>query len=98
MDMYNLRQIPSETQVRKYLRRAIFGSAKLFCPQCLHSNPVVYEDRYRCQRCRCKFSLLSQTWLANGKLPLQQWWMLLWCWTTQIPVKQTEALTHLSEK
>ena len=32
------------------------------------------------------------------KLPLQQFWLLLWCWTTQIPVRQTEALSELSEK
>jgi hypothetical protein len=25
MDMYNLKQIPSETQIRKYLKTAIFG-------------------------------------------------------------------------
>lgn len=98
MDMYTLKQIPSEAKIRKYLRVAVFGSGKLFCPVCKYSNPVVYEDRYRCRRCRCKFSLLSHTWLANLKLPLQQWWMLLWCWTQKIPVAQTQALTHLSEK
>jgi len=32
------------------------------------------------------------------KLPLQQFWLVLWCWTTQIPVKQTRARTQLSEK
>lgn len=52
MDMYNLRQIPSEAKIRQYLRWAIFGSWKLFCPECHHSNPVVYENRFRCRRCR----------------------------------------------
>ncbi len=98
MDMYTLKQIPSETKIRKYLRVAIFGSSKLIRPACRHSNPVVYEDRYRCRRCRAKFSLLSHTWLSNLKLPLQQWWMLLWCWTQKIPVLQAQALTRLSEK
>lgn len=98
MDMYKLKQIPSEAQVRKYLKRAIFGDKYPFCPECGKTNPLRYEDRYRCRRCRAKFSVTSHTWLANLKLPLQQWWMLLWCWTKQIPVKQTEALTHLSEK
>jgi hypothetical protein len=32
------------------------------------------------------------------KLPLPQFWLLLWCWTTQIPIRQTESLTRLSEK
>ena len=52
MDMYNLRQIPSKAKIQKYLRYAIFGSGKLFCPECQHSNPVVYENRYRCRRYR----------------------------------------------
>lgn len=97
MDMYKLEQIPSETQVRKYLRRAIFGPGKLFCPQCRYTNIRVYEDRYRCPRCRAKFSITSHTWLANVKLPLQQWWLLLWCWTKKIPVQQAASLSRLSE-
>ena len=42
MDMYNLRQIPSEAKIRKYLRVAVFGSSKLFCPECHHTNPLAY--------------------------------------------------------
>lgn len=72
MDMYNLRHIPSEAKMKRYLRHAVFGSSKLFCPECRHSNPLVYENRYRCRRCRAKFSLLSHIWLSNLKLLLQQ--------------------------
>ncbi|MCL5411642.1 MAG: transposase [Patescibacteria group bacterium] len=28
---------------------------------------------------------------------MQQFWLVLWCWTTQIPVRQTVSLTNLSE-
>jgi len=98
MDMYTLKQIPSETKIKAYLRKAVFGSSRIYCPQCGKQNPPRYEDRYRCRHCRCKFSLLSHTWLSNLKLPIQQWWLLLWCWTKAIPVKQTMALTNLSEK
>jgi transposase-like protein len=31
------------------------------------------------------------------KLPLQEFWLILWCWTTQIPVRQSVSLTNLSE-
>ena len=31
------------------------------------------------------------------KLPYQQFWMILWCWTIQIPVKQTVTMTKLTE-
>lgn len=59
MDMYNLRQIPSEAKIQTYLRHAIFGSTHVFCPVCGKTNPPRYENRFRCIRCRCKFSLLA---------------------------------------
>lgn len=95
-DMYHLHQIPSEAQIRKVLRRSIFGK-NLFCPSCRSRQVIGYEQRYRCLRCRQKFSLLSHTWLSDMKLPYQTFWMILWCWTTQIPIKQTMALTHCSD-
>ena len=98
MDMYQLKQIPSETKIRKYLRHAVFGGTHVFCPECKFTNIRAYENRYRCPRCRLKFSLLSHTWLSNTKLPLQQLWLLLWCWTKRIPVKQAQDLANLSEK
>jgi len=96
MEMYTLNQIPSEPQIRKYLRQIVFRG-KPFCPECRHTNPLRYEDRYRCRRCKAKFSLTSHTWLANMKLPLVQWWMLLRCWTKKVPVQQTHHLTGMSE-
>lgn len=96
MDMYNLRQIPSETKIRKYLKQATFGGKYPFCPQCHKTNPIRYEDRYRCRRCRLKFSVTSHTWLNSLRLPLQRWWLLLWCWTQRIPVAQAASLSQLS--
>jgi transposase-like protein len=96
MDMYQLNQIPSETQIRKFLRRILFGK-NVFCPKCrcrqIHKN----HDRYWCPKCRRRFSLLSYTWLHDLKLPLQRWWLVLWCWTNQISIQQAIKLTHLSE-
>jgi transposase-like protein len=91
-----LNQIPSEAKIKKHLRKIIFGH-NLFCPKC-HSRQVhVSEHRYRCQTCRTPFTLLSGTWLNNLKLSLRTFWALLWCWTQQIPVKQTCKLCHVSE-
>lgn len=95
--MYQLNQIPSEAQIQKYFRRIIFGK-NIFCPECRSRQVVKYEKRYRCRKCRLKFSLLSHTWLADMKLSYQKFWMLLWCWTTQIPIKQTMSLTKLSNE
>lgn len=94
--MYQFNQIPSEAQIRKYLRRIVFGK-NLFCPECRSSQVYAVQGRYRCRACRIRFSLLSHTWLNNLKLPLQQFWLILWCWTVQTPVKQAMAFSNLSE-
>lgn len=69
MDMYNLKQIPSEAQIRKYLRRAIFGK-NVFCPECGSYKVWQSYERYRRPDCRIRFSLTSHTWLNNMELPL----------------------------
>lgn len=94
--MYQLKQIPSEAQIRKGIRQIVFGR-NVYCPSCKSQKVLVYENRYRCKVCNTKFSLLSHTFLSNLKLPLQQFWLVLWCWTTQVPVKQTVSFTQLSE-
>jgi len=96
MDMYQLNQIPSDAQIRKYLRKIVFGR-NIYCPKCKSSHVVADHERYRCRRCKGRFSLTSSTWLNNMKLPWSQFWLLLYCWTIQIPVKQAATLTHLSE-
>lgn len=95
--MYQLHQIPSEAQIKKYLRRIVFGK-NVFCPVCRSQRIICYETRYRCRVCRSKFSLLSHTWLKDMKLTHQKFWMILWCWTTQVPVKQAMSLGLLSEE
>lgn len=94
--MYQLEYIPSDAQIKKHLRRIVFGS-NIRCPLCLSQKVAIYGDRYRCRKCRSKFSLTSHTWLANLKLPLQDFWFVLWCWTQQVPVRQTAAITRLSQ-
>ena len=96
VSMYQFNQIPSEAQIRKYLRRIVFGK-NIYCPVCKTDEVYASQGRYRCRKCRIRFSLLSHTWLSNSKLPLQRFWLILWCWTTQIPVRQAVSLTRLSE-
>lgn len=91
-----LKQIPSETKIRKQLRKVIFGH-NLRCPHCRSRKVYAFEGRYRCQKCRRPFTLLTGTWLAGSKLALRTLYALLWCWTQEIPVKQTSKLCHVSE-
>ena len=95
--MYQLKQVPSEAEIKKYLRRILFGK-NIHCPICKSRNILKYENRYRCRKCRAKFTLISHTWLKGMKLSYQKFWIILWCWTTQIPVKQSMALCNLSEE
>lgn len=95
--MNKLNQLPSEAQIRKYLRQILFGK-NIFCPDCRSRRVVSQSCRYRCRDCRIRFSLFSHTWLANIKLPLTTWWLVLWSWSSQVPVKQTVALTGLTPK
>lgn len=93
MDVYHLKQVPTEAQIQKYIRRIVFGK-NIFCPVCKRRDSVYpAQKRYRCRYCKLRFSLLSHTWLSNLKLPLGKFWLILWCWT-----KQTQALSELSEK
>jgi transposase-like protein len=92
-----LNQIPSEAQIKKHLKKIVFGK-NLFCPRCRSRNVYASENRYRCRKCRKPFSLLSCTWLPEMKLSLRTFWALLWCWTQKVPVQQTMKLCHLSEK
>ena len=92
----HLNQIPSEAQIRKQLRRIIFGK-HVFCPRCNSRNIHKSENRYRCKKCRRPFTLLSGTWLSGSKLSLRTIYALIWCWTQKVPVLQTQKICHLSE-
>ena len=91
-----LNQIPSEAKIKKHLRKIIFGK-NIFCPWCNSRKVYRSENRYRCRKCRKPFNLLSNTWLQGMKLSLRTFWALLWCWTQQIPVLQTQKLCHVSD-
>lgn len=97
VSMYQLEQVPSEAQIKKYLRRILFGK-NVYCPECKFRQTMRYENRYRCKRCRIKFTLLSHTWLSSMKLSYQKFWLVLWCFCEQIPVRQAVSLTDLGEE
>ena len=95
MNNYNLNQIPSEAQLRKFLRKAVFGKY-LHCPHCGSRRVSPIEKRYYCQKCRKKFSLISESWLRGAKIPLPKICLLLWCWQIKIPLDQAMAVAAVS--
>lgn len=92
-----LKEIPSETKIRKFIKSILFGS-NIFCPECKSRKVVKYETRFRCKLCKCKFSLLSHTWLSNTKISLSVLWTVIWCFTAQIPIKQAAGISGISKK
>jgi len=94
--MYNLRQIPSDAQIKKLVRKILFRS-HVHCPRCKSRQVYKSENRYRCRSCRRPFSLTSNTWLNNMKLSWQTFYLLLWCWLNHLPITQTLKMTSLSE-
>lgn len=95
--MYQPESIPTDAKIRKFIRHILFGK-NLFCPECKSRNIISYESRFRCRFCRRKFSLLSHTWLSNLKIPLKNFWLIIWCFTAQIPAKQAAVISGLSQK
>lgn len=91
-----LRQIPSEAQIKKELRKKLFGK-RLFCPNCGSRQIKKYEKRFHCKTCRKHFSLTSVSWLKSAKLSLRTIWLLLWAWTKKVPVDQAARLAGVSE-
>jgi hypothetical protein len=68
MDMYKLNQVPSETKIKMYLRRILYGGKNMECPECKSRLICQSEDRYSCRRCRWPV-IPSHTWLASIRLP-----------------------------
>lgn len=95
--MHQPEKVPTDSKIRKFIRHILFGK-NLFCPECRSRSILRYESRFRCRACRHKFSLLSHTWLSNLKIPLGNFWLILWCFTTQVPIKQATVVSGLSQK
>lgn len=91
-----LRQVPSETKIRRELKRILFGQ-RIYCPRCGSYRVKKYEQHYLCPRCRRPFSLTSVCWLKGMKLSLQTFWLLLWCWCHKVPLDQSMKLCGVSE-
>lgn len=91
-----LQQVPSKAKIRTELKSIVFGKV-LRCPHCGFRKLKKYEKRYHCKRCRKFFSLTSNTWLKGMKLPLQTFWLLLWCWINKVPIDQAQNTCGISE-
>lgn len=93
-----LSQIPGEKQILRHLKKIIFGP-RVKCPDCgrqVHVREIERNKKWRCVKCRNKFSLTSVTWLKGMKLTMRHLWCLVWCWQHRINVHQASKLLNLS--
>ena len=91
-----LHQVPSASKIKGEIKKVVFGK-KLFCFWCGSPQVKKSENRYRCRLCRRPFSLTSVTWLKGMKLPLETFWLTLWCWTNEVSIEQATKLCGVSK-
>ena len=94
----SLSQIPSEKQIRKELKKIIFGK-KVTCPCChraCYVQTLEKDKLWRCKKRRNRFSLTSLTWLRGMKIKVPDLYALIWCWQKKINVEQARSFTGLS--
>lgn len=92
-----LAHVPAHAKLRRIFKNIIFGS-RIHCPRCKCRCLInlTREERWRCKRCHKPFSIKSSCWLKGSKLPLEDIWMLLWCWQKQFSVQHAIDMTGLS--
>jgi transposase len=68
----------SNTQIRSVFRAARFGD-RTRCPACGYARKLWHlgDDRWRCDRCRKRFGLLTDTWLSHTRFELAEIYELL---------------------
>ncbi len=87
--MLTLKSSFNNKQIRFALRRMAFKNGRLKCLHCGCFRIRSIEKRYYCLRCRRKFSLSSNTWLKNTRLPLKLLVSILECWLESCSVQAT---------
>lgn len=95
--MHILNHVPSKGKLRRLFKEAVFGS-HVHCPHCVSRSfrKIIKEERWRCNQCDNPFSIKSASWLRGSKLPLEDIWMLLWCWQKKMPPERAMDITGRS--
>lgn len=94
--MLELKTSFNDKQIKAALRKAFFNKGRLKCPHCKCFKVRKIEKRYYCTRCRKKFSLTSDSWLKNIKIPRKTFVIILECWLKAKSVDDTSELSKTS--
>lgn len=68
----------------EHLKKMRWGE-NLFCPHCGYTEKIYHFSdgkRYKCARCRKKFTVTVGTIFEDSKIPLQKWFIAVWLITS----------------
>lgn len=94
--MLELKTSFNNREIKTALRKAFFNKGRLKCPRCNCFKVRSIEKRYYCVRCRKKFSLTSNSWIKDIKIPLSKFVVILECWLKGRSVKDTAESSNTS--
>lgn len=87
----------TESAARRELKRRRYKNGWVFCHAC--NSRKVYRlraGRYRCQRCRYTFGLLTGTWFGQSRVALPTWLWLIKLFELEVTAHQAARQTGVS--
>lgn len=71
---------PDEKSCHLYLASQRWEDGVIICPHCEHDKAYVFTDsiRYKCQKCKLKFTAKTDTFMEASKLPTIKWLMAMY--------------------
>jgi len=89
--------VKSEKRAQKYLRKYWRKNGRVLCINC--GSPKVYQisgQRYRCRRCKNRFSELSGTWIRKLKISSAQWLWIIKLFELEMSARKISQQIDLS--
>lgn len=88
----------SPTKIRRIFWQAKFPIRRR-CIRC-NSRKIIslYNDRMFCRKCRYSFSILTGTYLAKTRLPLDAWYEMIWWFVYDFTANRTAEETGLPQR
>lgn len=70
-----LKQFPTEKDCHEYLAARRWNTGVIVCPHCENDKAYVFADgmRYKCTKCKLKFTAKTKTFMDSSKLPTIKW-------------------------
>jgi len=89
----------SVTKIKRKFVTAKFGK-RTKCPKCNYYRKLyrLQDNRYKCNRCNSRFSVITGTYLSKSRLSSDQWYELLWWFAYEFTANKTSKEIDLPQK